>query len=42
VPKVPGQAAAILAATPFNFIGNKLWSFSRLAHGPRRRASGGS
>jgi putative flippase GtrA len=28
--KVVGQAAAILAATPLNFIGNKLWSFSRL------------
>jgi putative flippase GtrA len=27
VHKVAGQAAAILAATPVNFIGNKLWSF---------------
>ncbi len=35
VPKVPGQAVAILVATPLNFVGNKLWSFSRLAH--RRR-----
>jgi dolichol-phosphate mannosyltransferase len=31
VHKVAGQAAAILAATPVNFIGNKLWSF-RLGH----------
>ena len=39
VHKVAGQAAAILAATPVNFIGNKLWSF-RLGHGraePRAR-----
>ena len=27
VPKVPAQAMAIVAATPLNFIGNKLWSF---------------
>jgi putative flippase GtrA len=32
VHKIVGQAAAVLAATPLNFIGNKLWSFSRLAH----------
>jgi putative flippase GtrA len=25
--EVTGQAAAVLAATPLNFIGNKLWSF---------------
>ena len=25
--KVPAQAIAVLAATPLNFIGNKLWSF---------------
>ena len=25
--KVPAQALAIAAATPLNFIGNKLWSF---------------
>jgi putative flippase GtrA len=24
---VPAQAIAIAAATPLNFIGNKLWSF---------------
>jgi dolichol-phosphate mannosyltransferase len=33
--KIAGQAAAILAATPFNFIGNKLWSFGGLAHRAR-------
>jgi len=27
VAEVPGQAMAIIAATPLNFIGNKLWSF---------------
>jgi dolichol-phosphate mannosyltransferase len=27
VPEIPGQAAAVLAATPLNFVGNKLWSF---------------
>jgi putative flippase GtrA len=31
VHKVVGQAVAILAATPVNFVGNKLWSF-RLGH----------
>ncbi len=25
--KVPAQALAIIAATPLNFLGNKLWSF---------------
>ena len=25
--KVPAQAIAVLAATPLNFLGNKLWSF---------------
>jgi putative flippase GtrA len=25
--KVPAQAIAIAAATPLNFLGNKLWSF---------------
>ena len=36
--KVPAQALAILAATPLNFIGNKLWSFGDLAppRAPRR------
>lgn len=27
VPEVPAQALAIVAATPLNFLGNKLWSF---------------
>jgi putative flippase GtrA len=27
LPKVPAQALAVAAATPFNFLGNKLWSF---------------
>ena len=27
VPKVLAQAIAIVAATPLNFLGNKLWSF---------------
>jgi putative flippase GtrA len=27
VAKVPAQAIAIAAATPLNFVGNKLWSF---------------
>jgi putative flippase GtrA len=33
VHKVVAQAAAILIATPVNFVGNKLWSF-RLGHTP--------
>jgi len=28
VAKVPAQALAVAAAMPFNFIGNKLWSFA--------------
>jgi putative flippase GtrA len=35
VHKIPAQAVAVLAATPLNFIGNKLWSF-RLPHGKPR------
>jgi putative flippase GtrA len=27
--EVPAQAIAILAATPLNFLGNKMWSFAR-------------
>jgi putative flippase GtrA len=27
--KLPAQAAAIVAVTPLNFVGNKLWSFRR-------------
>ncbi len=29
VPEVAAQAASIVAATPLNFIGNKMWSFGR-------------
>jgi dolichol-phosphate mannosyltransferase len=29
VAKIPAQAVAVLAATPLNFVGNKLWSFRR-------------
>jgi putative flippase GtrA len=29
VPKLPSQAIAIIAVTPLNFVGNKLWSFAR-------------
>ena len=39
VEKVAAQAIAILAATPLNFIGNKLWSFGDLA-GPATGRSG--
>ena len=28
VPEVPAQAISIVAATPLNFIGNKMWSFA--------------
>jgi putative flippase GtrA len=28
MPALPAQAAAIVAATPLNFLGNKAWSFS--------------
>jgi dolichol-phosphate mannosyltransferase len=28
LPDLPSQAIAIVAATPLNFIGNKMWSFS--------------
>lgn len=27
LPEVPAQAISIIAATPLNFIGNKMWSF---------------
>ena len=29
LPEVPAQALAVVAATPFSFLGNKLWSFAR-------------
>jgi putative flippase GtrA len=28
VPELPAQAIAIVAATPLNFVGNKMWSFA--------------
>ena len=30
MPDLPGQAIAIAIAMPFNFIGNKLWTFDSL------------
>jgi putative flippase GtrA len=36
--KIPAQALAILAATPLNFVGNKLWSFRNLTHRPGHAA----
>jgi dolichol-phosphate mannosyltransferase len=39
--KVAAQAIAILAATPLNFIGNKLWSFRLATSHPGRSSSGG-
>jgi dolichol-phosphate mannosyltransferase len=29
VPEIPAQALSILAATPLNFVGSKMWSFDR-------------
>jgi putative flippase GtrA len=29
LPEVPSQAAAIVAATPLSFMGNRLWTFAR-------------
>jgi putative flippase GtrA len=40
LPKIPAQAIAILAATPLNFLGNKLWSFSGPAARNRQTAGG--
>jgi putative flippase GtrA len=34
VPALPAQAASVVAATPLNFIGNKMWSFG-LGRGAR-------
>ena len=28
MPELPAQALSIVAATPLNFIGNKMWSFA--------------
>jgi dolichol-phosphate mannosyltransferase len=39
--KIVGQATAVLAATPLNFVGNKLWSFRRLTHRSRPASPGG-
>ncbi len=33
VPEVAAQAISIAAATPLNFIGNKMWSFSVIGRG---------
>ena len=34
VPEVAAQAIAIVAATPLNFVGNKMWSFGAARPGP--------
>jgi putative flippase GtrA len=39
-PKIPAQAVAVLAATPLNFVGNKLWSFGKPASRVRASAAG--
>jgi putative flippase GtrA len=39
LPKIPAQAVAILAATPLNVVGNKLWSFGKPT-APRRATAG--
>jgi putative flippase GtrA len=28
LPELPAQAISIVAATPLNFLGNKMWSFA--------------
>jgi putative flippase GtrA len=40
MPKIPAQAIAVLAATPLNFVGNKLWSFGKPTARDRRTAVG--
>jgi len=40
VGKIPAQAIAVLAATPLNFVGNKLWSFGTPATPTRGTAAG--
>ena len=35
MPELPAQAISIIAATPLNFIGNKMWSFGRTASATR-------
>jgi putative flippase GtrA len=29
ISEIPAQAISIVAATPLNFVGNKMWSFGR-------------
>lgn len=36
-PTIASQAIAVAVAMPFNFIGNKLWTFGSNASGSRRR-----
>jgi len=33
-PELAAQAVSIVAATPLNFVGNKMWSFGRADPGP--------
>ena len=33
VAEIPAQAISIVAATPLNFVGNKMWSFGRRPEG---------
>jgi putative flippase GtrA len=40
VPKIPAQALAVLAATPLNFVGNKLWSFGKPTARARQAPAG--
>jgi putative flippase GtrA len=40
IPKIPAQAVAVLAATPLNFVGNKLWSFGKPTSGARTTVAG--
>ena len=34
LPEIPAQALSIAAATPLNFVGNKMWSFAHGEPGP--------
>ncbi|MBV9214097.1 MAG: GtrA family protein [Actinobacteria bacterium] len=34
IPTVVSQAISIVAATPLNFVGNKMWTFRRIDAGP--------
>jgi dolichol-phosphate mannosyltransferase len=33
IPEIAAQAVSIAAATPFNFVGNKMWSFGAASRG---------